>query len=84
MANRERRSKPRKLEPVEEDETSYNWWQLGMYLVGAVAVIVLMIIVSQFLSNGNAPSWLWLALVGTVILGALLWLGGFMANRRTA
>ncbi|MCA1819806.1 MAG: hypothetical protein ABR562_03900 [Thermoplasmatota archaeon] len=86
MAERQRKSKPRKEEPVEEDEKRYNWWQLAMYLVAAIGVIIVMLIVSAFLSNANkGPDTLlyWLFL-GAVVLAGLLWLAGWLADRKTA
>ena len=31
----ERKSKPLKQEPVEEEEKTYNRWHLGMWIFGA-------------------------------------------------
>ena len=83
MAERERRSKPRKDEPVEEEEEHYNWWHLGMWLVGAIAVIEVMYLVSTFLSSSSgAEPWFYYTLAGTVLVTALFWLAGWLADRK--
>lgn len=86
MAERERKSKPRKEEPVEEAEKPYNWWQLGMYLVAAIGVIEIMAMVSMFLSGGadKIPSWLLMLFGGTVVLTGAFWLVSWLTSRKTA
>jgi Kef-type K+ transport system membrane component KefB len=81
----ERRSKPRK-QVVDEKDKTYNWWQLGMYLVSGIAIIFLMIIVSGFLSqSGGGPSaWLYVAFGVTALVAVGLWFGGWMAARKAA
>jgi len=83
MAERERRSKPRKMEPTEED-AKHNWWYLAMWLVGAVAVIEVMYLVSQFLSGGGdkIASWVYALLAVTVVVTVAFWFAGRMADRK--
>jgi len=83
MAERERKSKPLKQEPVEEDEKRYNWWHLGMWLVGMVAVVELMYLVSQFLSGGGdkIDAWFYYLLGGTTFVTLVFWFVGWMADR---
>ena len=82
MAERERRSKPRELEPVEEEEESYNWWQLAMYLVAAVGVIMVMGIVSMFLSGNDIPPWLYYGLVASALVAGIFWAVSWFTTRK--
>jgi Kef-type K+ transport system membrane component KefB len=82
----ERKSKPRKPEPVDEEEKKYNKWFLGMWLFGGIGLILLMFLVSVFLAqSGQGPdSWFYIVLGAVVLLTASFWFAGWLADRKAA
>jgi uncharacterized protein YacL len=82
----ERRSKPLRQEPAEEEEDRYNWWQLSMMLVAAIGIILLMVLVSMFLSGKaeDIPVLLYYAIGAAALVAILLWFMGWLADRKAA
>jgi hypothetical protein len=83
----ERKSQPRKPDAVvdEEAQKRHDRFRLLTLLIGGVAVLELMVIVSGFLSGGtsNVSMALYIALGVTVAVGAAVWLvGRFMAPKQ--
>ncbi|HUR62406.1 MAG TPA: hypothetical protein VM286_08610 [Candidatus Thermoplasmatota archaeon] len=76
----ERKSQPRKTEVVvdKEAQARHDRFRLGVLLIGGIGVLEIMGIIAIFLSNdaGGVPMWLYYALGGTVVLGAVIYLIG--------
>ena len=86
MAEVERRSKPRKVEPKDDEETEprgHGILLLG-YFVGGVAILIGMVIVAGFLSGNQAPTAELIALGVTAVVAALLFVWGKLLQRQSA
>lgn len=83
MAERERKSKPRKEEPIEDAPDNYNWWQLAMFLTASIGIILIMVMVSMFLSGGatKIPVWLFYVFGATVVVSGVFWLLSWLSTR---
>ncbi|MES2154627.1 MAG: hypothetical protein V4510_05770 [bacterium] len=84
MAETERRSKPRKVEPKEDEETEPKGHGLVLlaYLVASVAVIEVMFVVASFLSAGKADNMVLYVLGATALVSAILFAAGKFIGRK--
>lgn len=86
MAETERRSKPRKIEPKKDEETEPkgHGLVLAAYLVGGIAILEIMLVIAGFLSQGpdKLDKTLLYAVVGTAAVSAILFTWGKLSGRQ--
>ncbi len=85
MAETERRSKPRKIEPKEDESKNPKGHGLVLlgYFVAAIAIVMLMFVIATFLAKPDSLDTTTLYLAGgTAVLAGILFTAGKLAGRK--
>ena len=86
MAETERRSKPRKIEPKDDEdmEPKGHGLVLAAYLVGGIGILEIMLVIATFLAQGADKldkTFLYVVL-GTAFVSAVLFTWGKLSARK--